>query len=333
MFVALATVLAVSALAARLYHPQKLSPDARRVAASDHFVAFFGNSRFEAGIDPTQVSRELSQPGRTVDAQMFTGGGWDSLHYYTLALLSRDALRPGRDAVVIEIAPDSVNDAEPGNRLGAIRPEVALRLASLPEEPVETRLDITFGAVASLYRYRAAIQGAMLEPRLDRVAQLLGRGLARLGLVGPPANREPYRLVTVPGTAYRIERVEGDPDALRAASRRSLEPKLQHIKVGGFKWTAVLRAVDALEARGIAVFLVQTPTSSWTRDVLSRTAAGPEFERLMRTAEARGIHVERAWPAALAEQKRFGDDSHMNAAAMTDCTAALSSRLSTALSW
>ena len=88
---------------------------------------------------------------------MYSGGGWDSIHYYMLALLSRDRLRSRREGVIIEVSPFSLNDAETDNRINAVRPEVALTLADVPGEPIEDRLKILVGAVGGLYRYRQQI--------------------------------------------------------------------------------------------------------------------------------------------------------------------------------
>lgn len=327
-----ATTFGLAALAGRYYHPQSLTPDSRRVAASDHLVALLGNSRFEAGIDLALLAQTLSRPGQRVDVELFSGGGWDALHYYQLALLARDVLRPGRDVVVMEIAADDVNDDNAGNRLGSLRPEVARAMLALPDEPLETRLDIGAG-LAALYRYRGSIQGIVLAPRLERWATRIGGLLAQLGLVGLPPREPPFHLVMAPGSLTRIEQVEGDQNACRLAMRRVYTGHLDGLKVGGFKWSAIERAVQALRERGIAVVLVQTPMSQWMRDWLARTPGGASFTACMGRLRAGGVTIEDQWPPAMNAADRFWDDTHMNVAAGVEFTRALAERIRSTQGW
>src|SRR5262245_13269689 len=100
----LSSALGLGHLAGRAYAPQPLSPSPEEVAASDHFVLILGNSYFASGIDPEALSRSLSRPGVSIQARAFEGGGWDAIHYYMLALLAEGALRPGRDAALLEVS-------------------------------------------------------------------------------------------------------------------------------------------------------------------------------------------------------------------------------------
>lgn len=316
-----------------VYHPRPLAPDPSHLVGSEHMVVLFGNSRFEAGVNPARLAAALSKPGHRVDVQLFSGGGWDALHYYQLALLARDVLRPGRDVAVIEVAADSVNDQASGNRLGVLRPEVARWLATLPGEPLETRLDIVAG-FASLYRYRTSLQSVLLARWLERVAAAVGGALSPAGLLGPPPREQPYRLVLAPGEQTLIQDVAGDQEACRMAMRRALTHRLQGLRVGGFKWAALERAIALLRDRGIAVVLVQTPISDWMRDWFSHTEGGPEFEVRLTELERRGVLVERRWPTSMSAPDRFWDDTHMKAStAAVAFTDALAARLQVALGW
>jgi hypothetical protein len=301
------------------------------VAGAEHFVLILGNSRFEAGIDPARLTAEL---GPRVQAQAFNGGGWDALHYYMLAILSRDLLRPGRDAVLIEVSSTSLDDGQPANRLGTLRPEAAREILALPGEPIETRLDVLTGAIAGLYRYRASIHYVALGPRIDQAAHDLEPALARLRLVAGAPMEPPYRLKLAPGRDFVIESVEGDGAALREASRKLARLNVGKLQVGGFKLTALARAVALLRDRGIAVFLVETPTADW----LARLSAGSAFQKnylegVQRIAAESGALLLRDWQPALHDESRFWDDQHMTAGSTVDFTDALAARLRPALGW
>jgi hypothetical protein len=249
-----------------------------------------------------------------------------------LALLSREVLRPGRDAAVIEIALGSLDDADAQNRLGPIRPEVALREVALLGMPTETRLDILVGAVAGLYRYRMTLQSQVLQPRIAGIVERLAQSLGRLGLVGAPVREPPYELVTVPGKDFVIEKVKGDAAAFQAASRRKLLHTLSSLAVGGFKTEAIIRAAHALAERGVLVFFVQIPTSRWYSDHLFATAAGHRYQaslpEILRASSARPL-LE--WPQRFSDETRFWDDTHMLDSSKADFTDELASRLAEAL--
>lgn len=326
--IVLLVALGIGRFAGHLYRPQSLTPDTAAVESAAHDLALFGNSRFEAGIDAARLAERLSRPGAPVHAQLFDGGGWDALHYYMLALLARGVLRPGRDAVIVEVSAASLDDAQPANRLGTLRPEVARELAALPGEPLETRLDILCGAAAGLYRYRNSIQAIAIGTRLERAAQMVAARLP--SLFGEPAAQPAYRLIVAPGRNFVMERVEGDAGALLAASRRQSEAAAATVRVGGFKLAALRRAVHALRSRGLAVMLVETPTSDWME---SLTAHG-DYRPLVRAlADSEGAVLAADWPPAFHAQTRFWDDSHMVSAATADFTDALAARARESFAW
>ncbi|HXC62636.1 MAG TPA: hypothetical protein VNV63_08170, partial [Nitrospiria bacterium] len=164
--ITIAVTLALGHATVLLHHPDPVIPSRSDLSTADHLVVAFGNSRFFANIDFDELGKQLSKPGDDVKVSDFTSGGWDSLHYYMLALLYKDVLRPGRDAVLIEVSPLSEDDNESANYLDVIRPSLAWRVAELPGIPLESRLDILLGAVADLYRFRGRIQYFKLAPRL-----------------------------------------------------------------------------------------------------------------------------------------------------------------------
>jgi hypothetical protein len=311
----------------RLYRPLPLSPAPERVVAADRFVLLFGNSRFEAGIDPERLAHGLSASSR-VDAAMFTGGGWDVLHYYMLALLARDTLRPWRDAVVIEVSPLSMNDAQCNNRLGVIRPETALEVAGLPREPAETRLSILLGAVVGLYRYRDSIQQGPLDRGLTVCAGYLSVPLVWVGFLGPPRAEPSFRLIPAPGREYVIQEIQGDMMAFQAANRRRLQATLRTLRFGAFMLRALERAVVILREKNIDVYLVSTPLSRWFQDRVDGSPAGLSFKRaLERLASETGAEFLKDWPEHCYDERNFWDDTHMTSQATKMFTDAVAKRL------
>ena len=190
---------------------------------SENFWLIFGNSRFEAGINSDLLAATLSQSlGVKVKAQNVSGGGWDSIHYYMLALLSRDRLRSGRDGVIIEVSPFSLNDAETDNRINAVRPEVALTLADVPGEPIEDRLKILVGAVGGLYRSPADSGSDALSPpeRLVNASWSTARkNRSRENSAEPNTF---FQLVFAPGREFVVQDILGDRAALRASDQQIL---------------------------------------------------------------------------------------------------------------
>lgn len=319
--------LGAGAAAGLLYRGQALAPAAAEIAATDHFVVLFGSSRFEAGIDPERLASRL-WPGSRVGVRAFTGGNWDTLHDYQLARLSSDVLRPGRDAVLIEISPFSTNDANPGNQLYAIRPRPALTLAALPGTPVEARLDLLMGAAVAAYRYRISIQSLWLAPRLDSAAK---RIVGALGAVGSPVAEKPFQLVTVPGRETVIQEIRGDVAVFTAMNRSRLETRVRALRIGGFKVEALRRAVETLRARDIAVFLVEVPSSRWLRPLLHESDSGRRFDEAVRAiAAASGAHLLQTWPEELSDERLYWDDEHMAAATGARFTDSLAKAVVTA---
>jgi hypothetical protein len=331
--IAIGAALALGAghVAGRLHALQPLAPTAAELSAAGHLVVLFGNSRFEAGILPEPLAAAL---GPEVRARAFTGGGWDAVHYLMLAILSRDLLRPERDAVVIEVSPMSLNDFDSANRLGTVRPEAARAVAALPGAPVELRLDVLTGALAGLYRYRVSLQSIALAPQLDRLAATVGGELERFGLLGAPPEAPPFTLVTAPGRNFVIQEIKGDRSRFDSANRRLQQAQLATLQVGGFKLAALDRAVAMLRERRLPVFLVETPTSPWLSQKLDAAPAGPRYHTALRAlAERRGALLLDAWPAPLTDDERFWDGMHMVAGASRDFTAALALRLRARLGW
>ena len=325
---ALCLATLVGYLAGRFYRPQPLAVTREEVSASDRLIVVFGNSRTEAGLDPTRLTRALSADGTTVRARVFSGGGWDSLHFYQLALLNRDLLRVSRDAVIIEVSPLSANDADSGNRLNVIRTDAAVQVAMLPGAPLETRLTVLLGGVNTLYRYRLLIHARVIEPMLDRAAAALGRRFEAVGIVGPPRTRPAFELVTAPGRDFVVAEVRGDRAAFRAASRTAKREAIARVTYGGFKLEALRRAVMTLRERGIRVYLVQVPVSTWLADELHRAAVWPRYHASM-TALARetGATFLSGWSVRLSDDGKFWDDEHMVASATEEFTDALADAL------
>jgi hypothetical protein len=95
--------------------------------------------------------------------------------------------------------------------------------------------------------------------------------------------------------------------------------------VGGFKIRALERAVGALRAHDIEVYLVEIPTSRWFTEAVSRSPGGIVYRQVLpRIAEANGAKFLNAWPDSFRDEDRFWDDTHMLAsstAAFTDALA------------
>jgi hypothetical protein len=298
------------------------------VAAAEHFVVLFGNSHFEAAIDPARLARDLSnQPGE-VAARAFVGGGWDVLHYYTLALLAQHVLRPGRDVAVIEVCPLSLDDSREHNRLGVIRPEASWAVASLPGAPAELRLDVLLGAVAGLYRYRLSLQAGVVLPFLERAATRAGTVLGQIALVGAPQRAPAFELITTPGRDFVIQEVRGDRGAFAVRNRAALERDLAALRLGDYKLAALERAIAELRGRGVEVFLVETPTSRWYSARLAQTEAYGRYRAEMpRLAARQGAHLVDHWSDAFTSEDGFWDDTHMMAGSTAAFTDALARRM------
>ena len=325
---ALGLALVAGHVAGRFYAPQPLAPTAAELRGADHFVTIFGNSRTEAGLDPERLARGMSDATVVTRARAFTGGGWDAIHFYQLALVHRGVLRPGRDAVLIEVSPLSANDALTANRLGVIRAESAWQVAALPGAPVETRLDVVLGALAPLYRYRVSIQSGIVGPALGRLADGVARVLAPWGLVSAGHRAERFELVTYPGREFVIKEVRGDRQAFTEASRRRKRATVAGVTYGGFKLEALRRAVTALRERGIAVYLLHVPVSAWLSAELDAAGVGSRFREETRAlASATGARLLSDWPAELSAESRFWDDEHMVADAAETFTAAVATAL------
>jgi hypothetical protein len=314
----------VGQVVGHLYRPQPLAVTREEVAASDRFVLVFGNSRTEAGLDLHRLTRALSADGVTVRARAFSGGGWDSVHFYQLALLNRDLLRGPRDAVIIEVSPLSANDADSSNRLNVIRADAAVQVAMLPGTPVETRLAVLVGGLNPLYRYRLSIHSVIIRPVLDRAAGVLARWLKAVGIVGLPRTRPAFEIVTVPGRDFLVAEVRGDRAAFRAASRIAKRDAIEGVSYGGFKLAALRRAVSSLRERGIRVYLVETPGSTWFTGELRRSAVWRRYRVAMSVlAHETGATFLADWPASLSDDDKFWDDEHMVVSAAEEFTDAL----------
>ena len=310
-------------IAAR-YQPRPLGPSAAEVEASRHTVLVFGNSHTEAAIDPKALAEALSTNEGRAEVRAYAGGGWNALHSYMLALLDRDRLRPGWDAVVIETSPFTLDDdVEKQSRLGAIRPEVAAPMIAVPGLPVELRLDVAVGALSGLYRYRTALHAELLQPRLERIADRVGRPL-----LGEPRWRPGYQLITEPGRDFVVAEIRGHAAEFRAARRADFQRTLPRLHVGGFQLVALRRAVEALRERGIAVYLLHVPNSAWLTERLAATEAQRRWaQEIDRLGADTGAVVLRHWPAAMSDDDLYWDYVHMRAAAAGPFTAALARRI------
>lgn len=330
MAVALAVALALGWAAGRAHRPKPLAPAPEAVAASEHFVAVFGNSIFQTAVDPGRLAVAVGARPGAVAAELYSGAGWGSLHYYMLALFARDVLRPRRDLAVIDISLPSLHDAD--HRLAGIRPAAARAVAEIPGLPVETRLDVLFGAISPLYRYRMPLQSriaADLERALRRGA---AAGSGRR-LLGPPPGTKSFRLVTEADADFVTAWVGTDNEADRLVIRRRVTDYFGGMNVGEFKLTALERAVRALRERDIPVALVLAPLASWCEALLPPDFTGQARRRIDRLARDTGALVLTEWPAQLREERRFGDGYHMAPDATAPFTDELGKRLRAALSW
>jgi hypothetical protein len=330
ILVVLGLPVLVGHLAGQTYQPTPLTVPEATIAAASRVVVGFGNSRLEAAVDPAQLSAELSAvTGAPVAAMGLNGGGWDTLHYYQLALLNRDRLRPHRDVVLIEVSPLSLDDSRDHNHLGVIRPETCEAIAALPGAPIELRLDVLLGGAAGLYRYRPQFQ-RLISRRLDRERDRLLPVLAGAGLLRAPAPA-PFELILEPGRNFVIHEVRGDRAAFQRAARRQLEADFAP-RTTGFKREALRRAVRLLREREIEVFLVQVPVSAWLSGRLAASAAGPRFRDEMRALAAEaGARLLDEWPAELSDESNYFDEMHMVSAATRGFTHALAATLGPAL--
>lgn len=327
-----AVVLGASHVAGRFRAPSFLGPDPVRVSASEHYLTVFGNSRTRAAIDVAAVARSLGTPAARVDGQALSGGGWDALHFYMLALLTHDELRPGRDAVIIEVSPLSMNDADSDNRLTAIRPETAFQVAALPGAPIEMKLDLLTGGIAGLYRGRFAIQSRMLWPKAEALSQQITEPFAGAGLLrdGPPPR---FDVVPVPGRELVIDRVEGDVEAFNRVNRRNVSALVGSLEFGGYKLAATRRAVETLRARGIDVVLLRIPSSRWFEAQIARSRAASFDQQVGAIAKELGAYYLHEWPEQLQRDELFWDETHMRGSATAEFSAALGARLGEVLGW
>lgn len=324
--VAAVTYLGVSQGAGLAYRSKSLAPDPAQVASSDHFLAIFGNSLFEAAIDSTRLAGQLGKAPGAVRAQMWNGAGWNPLQYYALARLARDRLRPGRDAAIIEVSATSLNDAD--TRLGTTKPEAVLALARLPSAPTELRLDALASGVSPLYRYRIAFQ-ELLRAQLER--RLAARPLRTL--VGPPPRTLPFQVVLAPDRNFVIEKVTGDQRAFELVAHERAVKTLANVRVGGFKLAALERAIRTLREHDVAVVLVVTPSADWFERLLPPGVESDFRADLQRLAVRTGAIVLSEWPPALRDARQFWDGHHMVAAATAPFTDELARRIAQSLGW
>jgi len=331
--IVLSIPILIGYLAGRRYHPQALAVPSVDEEAPPRIV-LFGNSRIDASVDTNLLARYVTGAGLETQAISFSGGGWDALHFYQLAILNQTALRPGRDVVVIEVSPLSLNDANTNNRLGTIRPEAAWAIASLPGLPTESRLDILFGSAVGLYRYRGRVQGMMLQPRLEAVAHGASRLLAHVGLLGPVAKEPDFKIISAPGREFVVQEIQGNRSALLVAARAKHEHLLASLDVGHEKLEALRRNVNLLRSKKIEVFLLQVPTSRWLNSRLYQTPAGQAFLTGMMTLQQdTGAHWLNHWPESMTDEAYFFDEEHMTSLATVPFTGLLAETLTPNLPW
>lgn len=283
-----------------LYRPTPLALTDAELAQHGQYVVLFGNSRIDAGIDPRQLSAELG-----VGCQPYLGGGWHSLHYEQLALLNAPRLRPGKDVVVIDVNVMSMDQGQM-DRLSVIRPETAVRLASLPEVPFEKRLDMLFGAINPIYRYRLTVQ-SRIQDRLSSFATRLAERLPHTAAPWSP----PFRLITDTERNWVMNRIEGDKQAFLSENRKQIEPLMPRAAVGASHRAALTQGVEVLRRAGIDVVLLEIPVSSW---LVSRfpPAFVDEHHRWLDALAARsGATVLRDWPSEMYDDDRYYDVSHL----------------------
>jgi hypothetical protein len=280
-----------------LNRPTPLAPSTAELDRHASTLVLFGNSRFEAAFDPDELGTALG-----TGCKMYSGGGWHALHYQQLALINARALRSGRDAVAIDVSILSMQQATP-TRLGVIRPEAALSVATLPGLPTEARLDVLLGAIDPLYRYRATIQGRLAGP--------LENAVRRLPLPwGASPAAAPYRLVTDPERNWVMKSIEGDREAFRQESRRRLLETARTLETVPSQRAAIEVGVRRLRTAGVAVALVEVPVSRWLDEKLAGPVVADHRAWLDRLASETGAHVLRSWPAELHDEALFYDDQH-----------------------
>jgi hypothetical protein len=293
-----------------LYQPKlQVAPTTYDLIDSDEFVAAFGNSRFYSDISADQLATLLTTPQRKVKVEQYVGPGWDTMQYYMQALMASLVLRPGRDIVLIETSPLSENDGDENNGLGEIRPEVALKVAEVPQTPLEVRLSVLLGGISQLYRYRLSAQATLMVPLWESVARHIG---SWLHIEGPAVSPPRFEIITEPGRYFVVKEIRGDANQFREASRVAVTRELKGLRFGGYKLAALEEAVGVLRARGITVVLVETPLSDWLMPRLNATPAGTQFRReLPRVAsETDAIPLDQ-WPPEATAQANFRDDMHM----------------------
>lgn len=327
---ATAGALVIGHFAGKKYRPQSLQVAAAEVSNADRALLVFGNSRTEASINAERLSELLlpaSRAHRQPLVRAYSGGGWDSLHYFMLSLLNAPQLRAGRDVVLIESSPLSTDDSITEARLGAIRPEVVKQLLELPGVPIELRLTVLTGAISGTFRYRETIQSMIIEPRLLKIASTLELPIRRVGLIGPdipPA----YRLITEANRNFVVERIEGDQNVLREEARSKQLKIVSRLRFGGYKWAAFEAAVKALRARNIDVFLLEVPVSAWLQERLEAAGVAEKHriasDRLCMTTGCRRLA---GWDDFFKNPEHYWDESHMTGGTTSSFTAAVANRL------
>lgn len=293
-------------VANRLIPPDLKFPGEAALVAGDHCIYTFGNSRFRAAIDEEKLAALLSQPGDVVGVHQFTGNSWDSIHYYTLSLLSKDILRPGRDVVLIELSPISLDDTVELNRLDAIPPQASIPVALLPHESLEMRLEVLFAATSAAFRSRIAFHRGWIHDGATSRVEGLQKILQSFGLQRPMTRGGPIQVSPDVSNDLQLN------EQWRRAFRHSLELETKSMHFGGLKLTALRLAVQTLRSRNIPVYLVQTPTSPWYHDQLRTNPANLSFRHTMpEVAKTSGSELILDWPAEAYDATHFGDDVHM----------------------
>lgn len=291
----------------RAYHPSPLNIQSNQFDKFPNILVIFGNSRIEAAFDLRRLEQELG-----VSAHLFCGGGWHPMHYYQLALLNAASLRPGRDSVVMDVSLLSFQGGSPPERLGVIRSETALPIASLQGLPAESRLDILFGSTNNVYRYRLQIQEQQLEPRLTKAAKTTGDFLEKLGLEGPAPTTPKYRFITEPNRNFVMKEIQGDLAAFKASAHESLKKRLTNFQIAPYHKDAAERSVEELRSRKIDVVLVSVPLGRWATDRLSMEESWHKHQAwLDDLAQRTGARLIHEWPEDLLDEKNFYDGHHL----------------------
>lgn len=307
----LAVLISLTVLGARLigraYQPSPLSVGRAQLDKSPNLLVMFGNSRSKAAFDLALLERELG-----VGAVLFSGGGWHPIHYYQLALLNAPLLRPGRDCVVLDVSLLSFQGGSPPERLGVIRPDTVLSIASLPGLPAESRLDMLFGSTNNVYRYRSQIQGQLLEPRLTRAAEATASLLEKFGLEGPAPTTPRFRFVLDPSRDFVMKEIQGDLAAFQEAAREKLKQSLASFEVAPYHKVAAEKTVEELRRHKIDVVLVSVPLGRWVTDRLSAKTTWRQHQAwLDELARREGVKILRDWPEELLDERNFYDGHHL----------------------